>query len=452
MKRESFKTRLGFLLVSAGCAIGIGNVWKFPYVAGKNGGGIFVVLYLLFLVVMGIPVLTMELAVGRASRKSAVEAFKKLEGKGQKWHYHGWIGIVGCFLLMTYYTVVSGWMLGYFVKFARGHFGGISSDKTVSVFEAMLADPAEMMLWLGITVALGFAVCGFGLQNGIERISKVLMIGLFGLIILLVVYCLSLDGAAEGIKFYLLSDLNRVVKSGWGNVVSAAMNQAFYTLGIGLASMEIFGSYMSDEHTLISESVKICALDTVAAIMSGLIVFPACYSFGVAPDAGSPLIFVTLPKVFMNMSGGRLLGSLFFLFMTFASLSTVIAVFENLTACCIESFGVKRKKAVVILGILMIVASLPCVLGFNILKDVTLIGNRNIFDSEDFIVSNILLPSGALVYLLFCVTKWGWGFDNYIYEVNKGNGIRLSPGLKSYFRFVLPALILMIFISGIIKK
>lgn len=450
MKRESFKTRLGFLLVSAGCAIGIGNVWKFPYVAGKNGGGIFVVLYLLFLVVIGIPVLTMEFAVGRASRKSAVEAYKKLERKGQKWHYHGWIGIVGCFLLMTYYTVVSGWMLGYFVKFASGQFGGISSDKTASVFDAMLDKPAEMMLWVGITVALGFAVCGFGLQNGIERITKAMMLGMFGLIILLVVYCLSLDGAAEGIKFYLLPNFNRASENGWGKVISAAMNQAFYTLGIGLASMEIFGSYMSEEHTLISESFRICALDTVVAIMSGLIVFPACYSFGVKPDAGPPLIFVTLPKVFINMAGGRLLGSLFFLFMTFASISTVIAVFENLTACCIESFGVKRKRAVIVLGILMIAASLPCVLGFNILKDVKLIGNRNIFDTEDFIVSNILLPSGALVYLLFCVTKWGWGFDEYIHEVNTGRGIRLYPKLKPYFQFVLPVLILMIFISGII--
>lgn len=449
MNRESFKSRLGFLLVSAGCAIGIGNVWKFPYVAGQNGGGIFVLFYLLFLAVVGIPVLTMELAVGRASRKSTVEAYKMLENRGQKWHIHGWVGILGCFLLMMYYTVVSGWMLGYFVKFASGRFDGISADENAAVFNSMLENPVEMILWLGVTVAVGFSVCGLGLQKGIERITKFMMLGMFGILILLVVYCLTLEGAAEGIRFYLLPDLSGAFESGFGNVMTAAMNQAFFTLGIGLASMEIFGSYMPKENTLISESVRICVLDTLVAVMSGLIVFPACCSFGVEPDAGPPLIFETLPKVFANMAGGRVWGSLFFLFMTFASISTVIAVFENLTASCMESFGLKRKNAVIILAFLMFFASIPSVLGYNIFKEFTPVGGRNILDSEDFVVSNLLLPSGALVYLLFCVTKWGWGFDEYIKEVNTGKGIKLSPKFKPYFQYVLPVLILVILFSGI---
>ncbi len=451
MSRENFKSRLGFLLVSAGCAIGIGNVWKFPYVAGENGGGVFVLFYLLFLLIMGVPVLTMELAVGRASRQSTVKAYKTLEKPGHKWHIHGWVGVIGCLLLMMYYTTVSGWMLGYFVKFATGTFEGVPAEQSPQVFSSMLADPKEMMLWMGITVLIGLVVCSMGLQNGIERITKVMMIGLLLLIVVLAVHGLTLDGAAEGLKFYLLPDFSRAMENGIFNVMTAAMNQAFFTLSIGIASMEIFGSYMAKDNTITSESIRICGLDTFVAVMSGLIIFPACFSFNVEPDAGPSLIFMTLPKVFANMSGGRLWGTLFFLFMTFASLSTVIAVFENLIASGIDNFGWSRKKSTIINGILFFFGSIPCVLGYNIWSEVKLIGGRDILDSEDFIVSNLLLPIGALVYLLFCVTKWGWGFDKYIEEVNTGSGIKMSRKIKPYFQFVLPVLILIILISGLVK-
>lgn len=451
MSRENFKSRLGFLLVSAGCAIGIGNVWKFPYVAGQNGGGAFVLFYLLFLLIMGVPVLTMELAVGRASRQSTVKAYKTLEKPGNKWHLHGWVSIIGCLILMMYYTTVSGWMFGYFIKFATGTFSGMPAEQTPQIFSNMLADPKEMMLWMGITVLIGLVVCSLGLQNGIERITKVMMIGLLLLIVVLAVHSLTLEGAAEGLKFYLLPDFGKAMENGIVNVLTAAMNQAFFTLSIGIASMEIFGSYMSKDNTITSESVRICGLDTFVAVMSGLIIFPACFSFNVEPDAGPSLIFITLPKVFANMAGGRLWGTLFFLFMTFASLSTVIAVFENLIASGIDNFGWSRKKSTFINGILFFFGSIPCVLGYNIWSDIRLIGGRDILDSEDFIVSNILLPTGALIYLLFCVTKWGWGFDKYIEEVNTGSGMKMSKKIKPYFQFVLPVLILIILISGLVK-
>lgn len=450
MKRESFKSRLGFILVSAGCAIGIGNVWKFPYVAGANGGGIFVLFYLLFLLIMGVPVLTMELAVGRASRKSAVLGYKELEPKGSKWHIHGWFCIIGCYLLMMYYTTVAGWMLGYFVKFMNGSFTGVSAEATDAVFGAMLANPKEMTLWMVIIVLAGFVVCSFGLKNGLERISSIMMIGLLGLIVVLAVNSCMLDGAMEGVKFYLLPDFGRAAEQGIGTVITAAMNQAFFTLSLGIAAMEIFGSYMSKDNTLTGESIRICVLDTFVAMMSGMIIFPACFSFGVQPDAGPSLIFITLPKVFVNMPGGRLWGALFFLFMTFASFSTVIAVFENLLATCIDNFGWNRKKAVLINAIFILVASMPCVLGYNLWSGVRLIKGMDILDSEDFIVSNLLLPVGSLIYLLFCVTKWGWGFDKYLEEVNTGTGLKMSRKLKPYFQFVLPILILVILVRGLI--
>ena len=450
LERESFKSRLGFILVSAGCAIGIGNVWKFPYVAGENGGGVFVLFYVLFLIIMGVPVLTMELAVGRASRQSAVQGYKVLEPKGSKWHIHGWVGIIGCYLLMMYYTTVAGWMFGYFVKFLKGDFVGIATENVDSVFADMLANPTEMMMWMVIVVVLGFLVLSFGLKNGLERISKGMMIGLLGLIVVLAVHSLTLKGAADGVKFYLLPDFGRALEQGLGSVITAAMNQAFFTLSLGIASMEIFGSYMTKDNTLTGESVRICCLDTFVAMMSGLIIFPACFSFGVQPDAGPNLIFITLPRVFVNMTGGRFWGSLFFLFMTFASFSTVIAVFENLLAACMDNLGWNRKKAVVINCIFMLIASVPCVLGYNVWSDIKLIGDKNVLDTEDFIVSNLLLPIGALVYLLFCVTKWGWGFDKYLEEVNTGSGLKMSAKLKPYFQFVLPILILVILISGLI--
>ena len=450
MKRESFKSRLGFILVSAGCAIGIGNVWKFPYVAGANGGGVFVLFYLLFLLIMGVPVLTMELAVGRASRKSAVQGYKELEPKGSKWHIHGWFCILGCYMLMMYYTTVSGWMLGYFFKFLSGSFEGVATESVDGVFASMLANPVEMTIFMAVTVIAGFLVVSFGLKNGLERITKGMMIGLLGLIVVLAVHSLTLFGAGEGVKFYLLPDFDKVAEQGFGTVITAAMNQAFFTLSLGIAAMEIFGSYMSKEHTLAGESIQICCLDTFVALMSGLIIFPACFSFGVQPDAGPSLIFITLPKVFVNMAGGRLWGSLFFLFMTFASFSTVIAVFENLLASCIDNFGWSRKKSVVINLVFILIASMPCVLGYNVWSDLKLIGGRDVLDSEDFIVSNLLLPLGSLIYLLFCVTKWGWGFDHYLEEANTGKGIKMPRALKPYFQFVLPILILVILIQGLL--
>ncbi len=452
MAREKFKSNLGFILVSAGCAIGIGNVWKFPYVAGANGGGIFVLFYLLFLAIMGIPVLTMELAVGRGSRKSTVEGYKTLEKPGQKWHLHGWVCTAGCYLLMMYYTVVAGWMFGYFVKFATGTFSGIATKEGVeAVYNNMLASPVEMIIWTGITVILGFAICSFGLQGGVEKITKWMMLGLLALIIILAVNSFTLDNASEGLKFYLLPSMERASEAGIFNVMTAAMNQSFFTLSIGIASMEIFGSYMSDKKSITGQSISICVLDTFVAITSGLIIFPACFSFGIEPNAGPPLIFVTLPNVFINMVGGRIWGTLFFLFMTFASFTTVIAVFENLIASSMENFKWSRKKSSLFNCLFMVIACLPCVFGFNILKDFTL-GGKNILDIEDFIVSNVLLPVGAIVYLMFCVSKWGWGFDNYIAEVNKGDGLKMSRKLKPYFQFVLPVLILIILINGLIPS
>lgn len=451
MKRESFGSRLGFLLVSAGCAIGIGNVWRFPYITGQDGGGFFVLFYLICLFAMGVPVLTMELAVGRGSRKSAVLSYKELEKPGHKWHIHGWFCLIGCFLLMMYYTTVSGWMISYFGKFLTGEFhAGMDSDSVAGVFGTLLSSPGEMALWTEVVVVAGFAVCSFGLRKGLERISKFMMLALLALILILAVHSLTLPGASEGMKFYLLPSADSIREHGLGTIITDAMNQAFFTLSLGIAAIEIFGSYMSDEHTLTGEAVRICALDTFVALMAGTIIFPACFSFGVAPNQGPSLIFQTLPQVFVNMSGGRFWGTLFFLFMIFASFSTVLAVFENILAIAMDTFGISRKKAVIINFVLVALLSLPCVFGYNIWSDLHIIGARDVLDSEDFIVSNLLLPIGSLVYLLFCVSKWGWGFDKYIAEVNKGKGIKLSPKLKPYFQYVLPVLILIILIRGLV--
>ena len=452
MKRENFQSRLGFLLVSAGCAIGIGNVWKFPYVTGLYGGGVFVLFYLLFLVIMGVPVLTMELAVGRASRKSAVEGYKALQPKGSRWHIHGWFCIIGCCLLMMYYTTVAGWMLDYFYKFATGAFDGMANDAVDGVFSAMLANPGEMTIFMVIIVLAGFLVCSFGLQKGLERISKWMMLALLALIVVLAIHSLTLDGAMEGVKFYLLPDFQRASEAGLGNVITGAMNQSFFTLSLGIAAMEIFGSYMSREHSLTGEAVRICCLDTFVAFMSGMIIFPACFSFGVEANSGPALIFMTLPRVFVNMAGGRIWGALFFLFMTFASFTTVLAVFENIMASCIDSFGWSRKKATIICCVFILVASLPCVLGYNLWYfEATLPSGAvgQVLDIEDFLVSNLLLPLGSLVYLLFCVTKWGWGFDKYLAEANTGTGLKMSRFFKPYFQFILPIIILAILVLGL---
>ena len=450
MERESFRSRLGFLLVSAGCAIGIGNVWRFPYIAGKNGGGYFVLFYLICLLVMGVPVLTMELAVGRASRKSAILSYKKLEKPGQKWHIHGWFCLAGCYLLMMYYTTVTGWMVSYFGRFLTGAFTeGMTAEVVSGVFGTLLSSPGEMAIWTEIVVLLGFVVCSFGLRNGLERISKIMMMALLALIALLAVHSLTLPGAKEGMKFYLLPSVDSIRQNGLGNLIVDAMNQAFFTLSLGIAAMEIFGSYMSEQHALAGEAVRICALDTLVALMAGTIIFPACFSFGVKPNQGASLIFETLPNVFVNMKGGRLWGTLFFLFMIFASFSTVLAVLENIISVCMDTFGWSRKKAALINGLLLAVLSLPCVLGFNVWSHVQL-GGRGVLDMEDFAVSNLLLPIGSLVYLLFCVTKWGWGFDKYLAEANRGSGLKLSPKLKPYFQWVLPVLILLILVQGLL--
>ena len=451
-EREKLGSRLGFILISAGCAIGIGNVWKFPYMAGQGGGGAFVLFYLIFLAILGLPVMTMEFSVGRASQKSPVKAYYALEKPGQKWHIHGYITLIGCYLLMMFYTTVTGWMLNYFYMTATGKFQGLDSDGVAGQFTDMLGKPVTMGFWMIVVVIAGVFVCSRGLQNGLEKITKWMMAALLLLILVLAGHSLILPGAKEGLSFYLLPDFKRASEVGLGSVIMAAMNQSFFTLSLGIAAMEIFGSYMSEEHTLAGEAVRICGLDTLVALSAGLIIFPACFSFGVQPDAGPQLIFITLPNVFANMAGGRIWGMLFFLFMSAASFSTVIAVFENLLSSCMDNFGWSRRKASVINCIFVLIASLPCVLGYNVWSNLHIIGARDVLDSEDFLVSNLILPLGSLVYLLFCVSKWGWGYDKYLAEANNGAGLKM-PGAnwaKIYFRYVLPVLILVILIQGLI--
>ncbi len=450
MKRESFKSRLGFILISAGCAVGIGNVWKFPYVTGQNGGGIFVLFYLLFLIAVGVPVLTMEFAVGRASQKSVVGCYQELEKKGSKWHLHGYVALFGNYVLMMFYTTVSGWMLSYFYRFLRNDFKGLGPEAVAEEFSGMLADPYGMAFWMAVIVIGGFLICSFGLQAGVEKISKPMMIGLLLLIVVLAFHSIALDGGMEGLKFYLVPDWGKVEKSGLVNVIIAAMNQAFFTLSLGIGAMEIFGSYMSREHTLLGESLRIAVLDTFVAIVSGLIIFPACFAYGVDPGAGPELIFITLPNVFSSMPGGNIWGSLFFLFMTFASFSTIIAVFENIIACCMDKWKISRRKASVINGILLLIASLPCVLGYNVWSSFQPRGAGSaVLDLEDFIVSNLLLPAGSLIFLLFCVTRWGWGFDRYLEEANAGAGMKIPKFLKGYVTLVIPCVIVIILIMGL---
>lgn len=449
--REGFASRLGFILVSAGCAIGIGNVWKFPYVAGQNGGAVFVLFYLLFLVLMGIPILTMELSIGRGSGSTIVQAYRKLEKKGSKWHLHGWVCLAGCYLLMMYYTTVSGWMLAYAWKFLTGTFDGLGNEEAANVFANMLDNPAEMLIFMSITVVTGFLVISFGVKNGLERVNKYMMLGLLVLIFALAGKSLFLEKAGEGLSFYLLPNIENVKQAGLLNVVVSAMNQAFFTLSLGIASIEVFGSYISKEYTLAGEAVRICVLDTFVAVMSGLIIFPACFSFGIEPSEGPSLIFITLPCIFIDMPGGRIWGTLFFIFMTFASFSTIIAVFENLVGSAVDNYGWSRIKSVLINGVVILLGSIPCILGYNVIKNVHLIGGRDILDSADFIVSNILLPSGSLIFLLFCVTKFGWGADKFLDEANAGKGIKISRRMTSYFKYVLPVLILLIFISGFME-
>lgn len=451
-KREKLGSRLGFLLLSAGCAIGIGNVWRFPYIVGENGGAIFVLIYLLFLGIMGIPILSMEFAVGRASQKSPVKAYQELEKPGQKWHLHGYASMIGNYLLMMFYTTVAGWMLYFFYSFIIGKFRGITVDETSSVFNAMQESPSTNIICMVIVIALGILVCSLGVQNGVERITKVMMIGLILLMVVLAIRGLTLKGGLDGLKFYLLPNVEQIQTVGWFNVIVAAMNQSFFTLSLGIGSMAIFGSYIGKEKRLLGEAVNVGLLDTFVAIMSGLIIFPACFAFGVNPDSGPNLIFITLPKVFVGMSGGRIWGSVFFLFMTFAAFSTVIAVFENIIACTMELFSISRAKSAIINFVLISVLSLPCALGTNVLKEFQPLGDGSgVLGLEDFIVSNILLPLGTLVYLLFCTSRFGWGFKNYQEEANEGSGLKVPDWLRYYVTYILPILVVIILLKGLIR-
>lgn len=452
-ERESFGSRLGFILVSAGCAIGIGNVWKFPYLAGENGGGFFVLFYFIFLLIMGVPVMSMELAIGRRSRKSGAEGFREIEKKGSKWHIVGYTSIIGCYLLMMFYTSVAGWMISYFWKFLSGSFSS-SMDKSAvsSVFSNMLSSTSDSLVFMTISVVIGMGVCALGLKNGVEKITKVMMMGLLVLIIILAIHSLTLPGAMEGLKFYLVPSIGTLKEKGVLSVVVSAMNQAFFTLSLGICSMEIFGTYMSKENTLFSEAFRISLLDTFVAVVSGLIIFPSCFSFSISPDAGPSLIFVTLPNVFINMKGGRVWGTLFFVFMSFAALSTVIAVFENIIASFMDNYKWSRKKSVVINFISILLLSLPCALENNLLKGVTILGNKGVLDSWDFLVSNLLLPLGSIAIILFCVWRNGWGWNEYLKEANTGKGIKMpgSKAVKIYLGVVLPILVFTVMILGLL--
>lgn len=452
MEREKFKSRLGFILISAGCAIGIGNVWRFPYIVGNNGGGCFVLFYILFLVILGLPILTMEFSVGRASQQSISRSFKALEKKGQYWHLHGYVGMAGNYILMMFYTTVAGWMLRYFFDMAKGDFTNATTADVQAHFSDMLNVPSEMIFWTVIVIILGFLVCSLGLQNGVEKISKTMMIALLIIMVVLAINSIFLDGSDKGLYFYLVPDFNRIKEIGLVNVIVAAMNQAFFTLSIGMGSMAIFGSYLGKDRSLLGESINIVALDTFVAIVSGLIIFPSCFAFGVNPDQGPSLIFVTLPNIFIQMPGGRIWGSCFFIFMAFAAFSTVIAVFENIMSSCMDLWGWSRKKTAIVNTIVIILASLPCILGFNLLSGFHPLGDgTSVLDLEDFMISNLILPIGSLIYTLFCTSKYGWGWDNYIAEVNLGSGLKVPNKIRFYCKWVLPLITLIIIVNGLIS-
>ncbi|MEE0761830.1 MAG: sodium-dependent transporter [Acutalibacteraceae bacterium] len=452
-KREHFSSRLGFILISAGCAIGLGNVWRFPYIVGQYGGAAFVLIYILFLVILGMPIMAMEFAVGRASQKSAARSFHVLEPKGTKWHIAGWSAMAGNYILMMFYTTVGGWMLAYIYKTITGEFEGLDAEGVGNVFNSMLGNAGEMMTWMLVIVIIGFAVCAIGLQKGVEKITKAMMIALLGIMIVLCINSILLDNSSEGLKFYLVPDFGKMLDYGIWNVVYAAMSQAFFTLSLGIGAMAIFGSYISRDRSLMGESINICILDTCVAFMAGLIIFPACFSFGVNPGEGPGLVFVTLPNIFNQMAGGKIWGTLFFVFMTFAALSTIIAVFENTVSFMIDLKGWSRKKSVIFNGILIAVLSIPCVLGFNVWSGFAPFGGTStIQDLEDFIVSSNLLPLGSLAYLLFCVSKHGWGWENFIKEVDAGKGIKFPKWAKGYLKYVLPIIVIIIFVMGYYSK
>ena len=446
MERERFGSRLGFILISAGCAIGLGNVWRFPTVTGQYGGGIFVLFYLLFLVLMGLPVLTMELAVGRAGRGAARSAYKALEPGGSKWHIHGWFCMVGCVLLMMYYTTVSGWMVDYFFRFLTGSFDGLTSEQAAGVFGEMLSNSVEMVFWMVVITLAGFVVCGRGLQGGLERITKYMMTLLMVLMVVLAVHSATLSGAAEGLKFYLVPDFSKIT----GPVIVGAMNQAFFTLSVGMGSMAIFGSYIGKEQSLLGESANVIVLDTFVAIVAGLIMFPACYTYGLEVNAGPSLLFDTMATVFNHMAGGRWWGSLFFLFMVFAAMSTVLAVCENILAMVREMTGWKRPLGCLVCGAGVFVLALTTALGYSVFKFQPFADGSAWLDFWDFLVSNNILPLGSLVFALYCCNKFGWGWDNFLAEANAGKGWKVKAWMKPIFRYLVPAAIIFIYIYGMV--
>lgn len=449
MEREKLGSRMGFILLSAGCAIGIGNVWRFPYIAGMYGGGMFVLFYLLFLAAMGVPVMTMEFAVGRASRKSVIKSFTELEGPGQKWHLNGYLGMAGNYILMMFYTTVAGWMLYYFYQMLTGKFTGKDTEQVAGMFQSMLDSPQVLTVVMVIIVVAGILICSLGLQQGVERITKAMMTLLLFIIVVLAVRGMTLEGGMEGLKFYLFPDVQRMKEVGVLQTITAAMNQAFFTLSLGIGAMAIFGSYIDKKRTLMGESVNIAILDTFVALVSGLIIFPTCFAFDISPDMGPSLIFITLPNIFNHMAGGRIWGTLFFVFMTFAAFSTILAVFENIISCGMDLFHWSRKKSCLFNLIAIIVLSLPCVFGYNIWSAFHPMGAEStILDLEDFMVSNVILPIGSLIYLLFCVTRYGWGFDKYLQEANTGEGLKIPKGIRIYVTYILPVLLILLILQG----
>lgn len=452
MQREKLGSRIGFILISAGCAIGLGNVWRFPYIVGEYGGAAFILIYLAFLVLFGLPIMTMEFSVGRASRQSIMGSFKVLEPRGTRWHLFGGIGMAGNYLLVMFYTVVTGWMFAYFFKMLRGDFVSLDPAGVSAEFSALTSSPMLLTAFMLLTVFLGFAICSLGVQRGVEKVTKVMMVALLLIIAVLAVHSITLDGAAEGLRYYLIPDFSKM-QGRVGEVIFAALGQAFFTLSIGMGSMAIFGSYISRDRRLLGESVTIASLDTFVAIMAGLIIIPACFAYDIPFTAGPALIFETLPVVFNNMSGGRIWGSMFFLFMIFAAMSTIIAVFENIISCCMDGFGWSRRKASLVNFVLVALLSLPCVLGFNVLSGFTPFGaGTTVLDLEDFIISNNILPLGSIVYILFCTTRRGWGFDGFVEEANTGRGLRFSRRLRVYVKYVLPPVILILWVQGYISK
>ena len=452
MEREHLGSRIGFILLSAGCAIGIGNVWKFPYITGQYGGGIFVLIYLAFLVILGIPVMTMEFSLGRAAQKSPAKMYESTAPQGSKWYLHGYACVIGCYILMMFYSMVAGWMLDYFVSTATGALDGLNSDEIGAAFGNMLSNPVRMTIYTAITVILGFGVNSIGLQKGLERVTKWMMLALLLLMGVLAVHSITLEGGAAGLEFYLKPDLNKLLEAGVWDVIVAAMNQAFFTLSLGIGSMAIFGSYLKKDRALMGESVNVAVLDTCVALCSGLIIFPACSAYNVAVNSGPNLLFITLPNIFNNLPMGRLWGTMFFLFMTFAAFSTVLAVFESIIACVCDLTGWSRKKSCLVNCIAMLILSMPCILGFNVWAHIQpLKAGKNIMDLEDFIVSNCLLPLGSLVMVLFCTRKAGWGWDKFTAEANTGKGFKVQNWMRFYMTWILPVIVIALFVVGVIN-